>query len=153
VHTHIASNLHITSLFHTKTAQCMQQHTLNLFRKLWTFAALQPCLLKANMLIFSFSLIKCLLSQTSWRASYKLNNFAISSSADTLHGHHVYSRSQATRSYPGFSGLVESTADRKHGATLHGQNKCSQADSQLGYRNLRKSTLQGGYTWDSASWE
>jgi len=36
---------------------------------------------------------------------------------------------------------------------LHGQRKCSEADSALGYHVLRESALEVGSTWESASRE
>jgi hypothetical protein len=42
-----------------------------------------------------------------------------------------------------FSGLVEYTAERKRDTTLYGQRKCSEADSPLGYPDVRQSTLEG----------
>ena len=76
-----------------------------------------------------------LLPQTSGRASYKLSNVFISSLVDNFRVA-IY---EAARSYTNFYGLVESTADRKRGATLHRQRKCSQADSPPRYRDFRES--------------
>lgn len=45
-----------------------------------------------------------------------------------ISGRHLCSCRQGTRSNTNFSRLAEITADRKHGATLHRQRKCSQAE-------------------------
>ena len=61
-----------------------------------------------------------------------------------------YICSQSTSRCKDFSGLLQSTDERKSGAALHGQMKCSQADSPLGYLYFRESALEGGHTQTSA---
>lgn len=81
-----------------------------------------------------------LLYPPSGRARHKSRFFL----CQYLPSRHICSWSQATRSYTYFSGLVESKAKKKRGATLQGQRKCSQTDSLRGYHDLRESALEGG---------
>jgi len=64
-----------------------------------------------------------------------ISNVFVSSSVHTVR----IAIDEPARSYNNFPGLFESTADRKRGATLHGQRKCSQADYPRGYRFFRES--------------
>jgi hypothetical protein len=79
----------------------------------------------------------CHLFQTSVRATYKLMNFTAFSFVDIFRVA-IYA---ATHNYTYFSGIAE----RKRGAALRGQRKCSQAESPRCYHDLRVSALEDGY--------
>jgi hypothetical protein len=91
------------------------------------FATLQPRQLQAKTFLWPRSYM-CLLPQTSGHVSYKILSFF---HCRYLPTYHVSGCPLVAHNYTSFVGLGESPIERKRGSTLHGQGKCSQADSPL----------------------
>jgi hypothetical protein len=125
----------------------MQHHTTKLIsRACEFFAALQSqyCsrhrLLKAKAYLFSLSLYcECLLFQTSGRAYKRINSIVWS------FGHNfraaIYS---ATHIYTDFSGLVETTPEKKHGIALRGRLG---SDLKPNLREVTLTSSVGSWRW------
>jgi hypothetical protein len=132
-------NLQITSLCHTENVPLQgivkytHHNTKNLFRSLWIFRCnsveveFNASPTEGQNCFFFSRFLSCmwLLPQNSCRVACK---HLLSFLYRNLPSCNLCSCTAGTGRYTDFSSLVDSTAERKHGASLHRQRKCSQAD-------------------------